>query len=256
MPVRILRDTGATQSLLVEDILPLSETTYTGAHVLIQGVELGVLRVPLHKVSLESDLVSGPVVVGVRPTLSIQGVSLILGNDLAGGKVVPDLQVVNEHESIKEGAELDDKMSDVFPACAITRAMGKSTRNKDSGEALVNLGDTFLAHADDVPLIPPSDRQRKPETQSDSMSDHNTGHVFLERDKLIMEQKSDPELVELAKETVRDEEVETASECCFMQSGVLMRKWRPRDAPATEEWKTVYQIVVPKKSVGGTLYGS
>ena len=250
VPVRILRDTGATQSLLVEDILPLSETTYTGAHVLIQGVELGVLCVPLHKVSLESDLVSRPVVVGVRPMLPIQGVSLILGNDLAGGKVVPDLQVVNEQESIKEGAELDDKMSDVFPACAITRAMGKSTRNKDSGEALVNLGDTFLAHADDVPLIPPSDRQRKPETQSDSMSDQNTGHVTLERDKLIMEQKSDPELVELAKETVRDEEVETASECYFMQSGVLMRKWRPRDAPATEEWKTVYQIVVPKKSVG------
>ena len=111
-----------------------SETTYTGAHVLIQGVEIGVLCVPLHKVSLESDLISGPVVVGVRPTLPIQGVSLIPGNDLAGGKVIPDVQVVNEQESMKEGAELDDKMSDVFPACAITRAMGKSTGNKDSGK--------------------------------------------------------------------------------------------------------------------------
>ena len=121
---------------------------------------------------------------------------------------------------------------------------------------MVNLRDTFLAHADDVPLIPPSDRQRKPETQSDSTSDQNTGYVTLERDKLIMEQKSDPELVDLAKETVTDEEVETTSECYFMQSGVLMRKWRPRDTPATEEWKTVYQIVVPKKAWGGTLYGS
>ena len=46
MPVRILRDTGATQSLLVEDILPLSETTSTGSHVLIQGVELGVGSIP------------------------------------------------------------------------------------------------------------------------------------------------------------------------------------------------------------------
>ena len=26
-----------------------------------------------------------------------------------------------------------------------------------------------------------------------------------------------------------------------------MRKWRPRSAPATDEWRTVYQIVVPKK---------
>ena len=32
--------------------------------------------------------------VGTRPTLSIKGVSLLLGNDLAGGKVVADPKVI------------------------------------------------------------------------------------------------------------------------------------------------------------------
>ena len=91
--IHILRGTGATQSLLAESILPLSDTTSTGTHVhiLIQGVELGILHVPLRRIHLKSDLA---VVVGIHPTLPILGVSLILGNDLAGEKVVPDLQVM------------------------------------------------------------------------------------------------------------------------------------------------------------------
>ena len=81
VPIRILRDTGATQSLLVEGILPLSGATATGTHVLIQWVELGIVSVPMHTIYLKSDLVTGAVVVGPRPTLPIEGV---LENDLAG----------------------------------------------------------------------------------------------------------------------------------------------------------------------------
>ena len=51
--------------------------------MLVQEVELGVLSVPLHKVYIQSELITGPVIVGVQPTLPVQGVSL-LGNDLAG----------------------------------------------------------------------------------------------------------------------------------------------------------------------------
>ena len=69
MLIRILRDTGATQSLLVEGMLPLSGTTATGTHVLIQGVELEIVSVPMHTIYLKSDLVSRTVVVGLRSTL-------------------------------------------------------------------------------------------------------------------------------------------------------------------------------------------
>ena len=92
--VKLLRDTGATQSLLVDNVLPLSEQTSVGASVLIQGVGLDVINVPLHQIFLKSELVSGPVIVGIRPTLPVEGISLILGNDLAGGRVQPDPQVI------------------------------------------------------------------------------------------------------------------------------------------------------------------
>ena len=79
--VKILRDTA--QSLLVDGTLPLSEQTSVGASVLIQGLGLDVINVPLHQIFLKSELVSGPVIVGTRPTLPVDGISLILGNDLA-----------------------------------------------------------------------------------------------------------------------------------------------------------------------------
>ena len=77
-----MRDTGATQSLLLEGVEPLGVSNTTGESVIAQGIEGGCLTVPLHKVDLVSDLVTGSVVVGTRPTLPIKGVSLLLGNDL------------------------------------------------------------------------------------------------------------------------------------------------------------------------------
>ena len=87
-PIKILRDTGASQSLILADILPFSEKTSSGTSVLIQGVECGTVNIPLHHVNLSSDLVTGPVVIGIKPSLPFKGVHLLLGNDLAGDKVV------------------------------------------------------------------------------------------------------------------------------------------------------------------------
>jgi hypothetical protein len=50
-------------------------------------VELCCFNVPLHRIYLKSDLVTGPVIVGVRHNLPFEGDSLLLGNDLAGKKV-------------------------------------------------------------------------------------------------------------------------------------------------------------------------
>ena len=55
---------------------------------MILGVECGSLTVPLHNIVLSSSLVSGSVSVGLRSSLPFEGVHLLLGNDLAGDKVV------------------------------------------------------------------------------------------------------------------------------------------------------------------------
>ena len=153
LPVQILRDTGAAQTLLLEGSLPLSEHTLTGRSVLLQGVELCVIDVPLHKIYLKSDLITGPVIVGVRSTLPVQGVSLLLGNDLAGGKVVADPIVC---EKITTDVAFDDENDDLYPACAVTRAMAKEKQaenttalNKDYPSKDIDLYDTFMSTIDD-----------------------------------------------------------------------------------------------------------
>lgn len=47
----------------------------------------------LHSIRLDCDLLKGDVVVGVSPQLPIDGVALILGNDLAEGKVLLNPEV-------------------------------------------------------------------------------------------------------------------------------------------------------------------
>ena len=82
--IQRLPSSGANQSLLLEVTLPLSDI---GVEVLVCGVGLEPIIVPIHEVELQSDILSGVVKIGVRPSLLIEGTSLILGNDLAGGKV-------------------------------------------------------------------------------------------------------------------------------------------------------------------------
>ena len=65
------------------------------------------------------------------------------------------------------------------------------------------------------------------------------------REKLIIEQENDPELVKLAAEAMTEEDMNSTPEGYFKQSGVLMRKWRPRHTPSSDHWRTVYQLVVP-----------
>ncbi len=55
-----------------------------------------VLKVPLHRVYLQTELVPGFLDVGVRPTLPVPGIEFNLGNDLAGGRVLPALEVLDK----------------------------------------------------------------------------------------------------------------------------------------------------------------
>ncbi len=98
---------------MIECILPFSDKSSAGASVLIQGVECGCISVPLHVVNLECNLVTGPVTVGIRPSLPIEGITFILGNDLAGEKVDAEPWVCNEPQIVKTQMILK-KNSQVF----------------------------------------------------------------------------------------------------------------------------------------------
>ena len=230
-PIKILRDTGAFQSLILEEALPFSEKSSVGANVLISGVEGGVISVPLHKVDLHSDLVSGSVTVGVKSSLPVEGVSMLLGNDLAGGKVVPEIRVVKAPVVEASTEQLVEEFPDVFPACAVTRSQ---TRSKLSNEADFSLSDSFMSRVD--------------ETNNSSLSSSDQSKILdsLGRIKLAKEQEEDPEVSSLLLTAVDEKEIGTDPVGFYLKSGVLMRKFRPPDVSANEEWNVYHQIVVPK----------
>lgn len=87
MPIQILRDTGATQSLLLAGAIDLPAPTSPSQVVLLAGLGGEFGAVALREVYLHSGLVSGLVTVGVVPSLPVEGISLLLGNDLAGAHV-------------------------------------------------------------------------------------------------------------------------------------------------------------------------
>ena len=62
---------------------------------------MGILEVPLHEVNIKSSLINGNIVIGMRPSLPVEGIALILGNDLASEKVMVDPRVVENLGTMK-----------------------------------------------------------------------------------------------------------------------------------------------------------
>ena len=71
--------------------------------------------------------------VGVRPSLPVEGLSLILGNDLASGRVTADPCMIRQ-PTISD--ETKEEMN-IYPACAVTQAMVRKEAEKD---------DSFASH--------------------------------------------------------------------------------------------------------------
>jgi len=66
--------------------------------------------------------------VGVIPTLPVEGISLLLGNDLAGDKVIME-PIVSDEPSYEEN-ELEN--TDVFSTCVVTRTMSKKLEKEET----------------------------------------------------------------------------------------------------------------------------
>lgn len=118
VPVKILRDTGASASFILGSVLPFSKETFTGDSLLICGIGLTKMFVPLHKVVLYSHLIQGEVELGVRPALPVEGISVILGNNLARERVWSDVSspliVTSKPVSSGDTDESMQSLSDVF----------------------------------------------------------------------------------------------------------------------------------------------
>ena len=89
MEVSVLRDTGASQSLLLREKLPKGITEATLETVMIGGIGGKRVKIPLCKITLKSQWKNGPNQVGVVDKLPMRGISLILGNEVKTKKRLP-----------------------------------------------------------------------------------------------------------------------------------------------------------------------
>ena len=209
--ITILRDTGAAQSILISSCLPEVERAYTGERVLLKDLS-GYPSLPLARISLESNLVSGPVSVGiVDGVLPVKDVHLLLGNDLAGTLVVPNPIVV---DSPLPDVTLNSEISipDTLPTCAVTRSQSKQISKEQQSHALPS----------DFKLLP------------------------LSKENLTKSQRSDPTLESLSKMAVEKQDL-VSNPGYYFEDEVLMRRYRPLNSPLSDDWSEIHQIVVPKE---------
>ena len=95
---------------------------------------------------MSSDLVKGPVAVDIRQTLPFKGVHLLLGNDLAGDKVVFNPLVTDTPCMDQSPDPIEQELPDLYPICAVTRAMAKKAMLTEN-QSDVDLTDSFVGHS-------------------------------------------------------------------------------------------------------------
>ena len=130
----ILRDTGASEALVLESVLPFSSTSSSGRSLLVGRIDVTTSEVPLHRVMLYSGSVEGELELGIRPALPVDDVHVIIGNNCAGGRVVQShpVSVLSSPPQLRD--EPDDcsaQFPDVFAACAVTSGGGSVFTRKN-----------------------------------------------------------------------------------------------------------------------------
>ena len=223
-------------------------------NVLISGVEIGILEVPLHEVNINSSLINSHIVIGMRPSLPVEGISLILGNDLAGEKVMVDPRVVEKPRDDEKTERLAEKFPGIFPASVVTHSMKvKKEAVKEQGKEEIGLSGTFLENIDGKFEERNKEKAEKALMRNESRNvkgnipgkQEGESKSVISRQNLIEEQSNDKELLDLFKIALTPVEAEKVSVGYLIKDNILMRKWSPTECDNSERGETVYQIVVP-----------
>ena len=162
---------------------------------------------------MSSDLVNGPVAVGIRQTLPFKGVHLLIGNVLAGDKAVVNQLVTDTPCMDKSSDPIEHQLPDLNPSCAVTRAIAKKaalTENQSDGD-LTNsfIGQSFKHE------ITKSLSHNLPEHQTDSNDSTSVSYHFpsslveedhdiRSRSHLSHEQHKDPEISPIFQKAVSE----------------------------------------------------
>ena len=269
VPIRIMRDTAASQSVVVRDALPNLEDLLTGESVILSGIG-GTVVDPLCRLYLKSDLVTGYVTLAVEDSLNVKDVQILLGNDIAGSRVVPDPIVRFEPLEKSSTADLDLERPNLFPSCVVTRSAARIKSSEDSGvgysdsnsrsrsteaelesskdnlsEVLGNVDLHNLFDDGRKDLVPVSHVSVGASAVSplvDCISDPIVTH-----EDLVSEQRNDSRLGPIFDIAVSESDVKNHTVCYYVKDSLLMRKFLPFNLSSNATWAEVHQVVLPSK---------
>lgn len=132
--VALLRDTGASQCLMLRKCLPSVNERLTGTKLLLKDFNYSLLSVELVVVHLECNETVGDVSVGQVDEISLPGRDFLLGNDLAGGLLVPNVLVRDRPLEESPTLVLEKEQPNMFPVCAVTRDQKKKFTTKPENQ--------------------------------------------------------------------------------------------------------------------------
>lgn len=99
--VRILRDTGTSQTVILSSVLPFSDKSACCYNVVLSGIEMGYDPRPLLDVRINCQLARGVFHVTVCLVLPISGVTMLLGMISLGVESFPPFPLIESFPHLK-----------------------------------------------------------------------------------------------------------------------------------------------------------
>ncbi|XP_066952544.1 uncharacterized protein [Macrobrachium rosenbergii] len=284
VPVRIVRDTCSSNSLIVKEKVPGLEKTFTSDRLVVRSLG-GLVTVPLCRLYLHCGLLTRYVTVGVVDELPIQGVDFLMGNDLAGRKVVPSPIVV---DTPLEVSPVEDPV--LYPSCVVQRSRSlavvevprergtdvtkdvnvsttSGTEEKDAvGTVDVDINIDSLFQTDSFEgnvkekesvletkfglktgnvVLVNTLKSVENEINLSNVSDCSDNLFDMKCSDIIKAQQEDLSLQSIYSEVVAEDQINTEPVCYYLRNGLLMRKFRSLHTPASSTWEIRNQIVIP-----------
>ncbi|XP_066979099.1 uncharacterized protein [Macrobrachium rosenbergii] len=210
IPVECLRDTGSTQTIVsVTKDLPLE---LTNEYITVTDLTTST-TLPLAKVRLCCPYFDGDTVVAVTDKqLPHSSVQVILGNDLAGSKVLDTNLIITDPQIIFNKENTDKQPTN---EAEIVQVATRSAREDEKA----NL-----------------DKQNRTTAALDIIDIH--------KDDFKYHQRADPSLAVCWKK-VSDINDLSKTPCFYQDKDFLFRLFRPSKSPSTHTWLDQHQLVVP-----------
>ena len=225
--VVMLRDTGALQSLILRQSLPLDFKETKSEYVLLGGFPNTLTSCPVENVTIDSDLVTGQVRMAVVDELPVRGVDVIIANDVMNDEKCEGVNPI----IVVEPRETDtDHMVTVLP---LTRSQKKSEI-----EESMNLKALFEDNS--------MTRKTKGSKETQGKSMVKGSDEVWNVAELIGEQKKDQTLSKLKGkivDVVRESE-DLTRPYFKLRDGVLIRVRRPI-YDSSDNCNVLTQIVIP-----------